>query len=91
MARLRLDVVKARALEKGHENTKAISEASGVTVSTLNRLFAGTTGPTVDTLLALSLTYDIPQLADLAIADSPADQNAGVLRTIPAPRTEAVA
>ncbi|MFC8463348.1 helix-turn-helix domain-containing protein [Streptomyces sp. NPDC057250] len=69
MARLHTAIVKQRAREAGDSTTNAIARRAGVRESTLNRLFNGTTKPSLDTLVALRGAYAI-SLDDLVQLDA---------------------
>lgn len=67
--RLRADVLCKKADAAGDITTIAIARRAGVDASTVSRLIAGETTPTVATLLALGDAYQI-SLDDLVLRPS---------------------
>ncbi|WP_381792825.1 helix-turn-helix domain-containing protein [Streptomyces niveus] len=59
MIRLRADILLERADKAGDETAGAIARKTGVRQSTVSRLLAGSTTPSLPTLVALSTAYSI--------------------------------
>lgn len=71
--RLRTDVLNEKAEEAGDRTSNAIAKRAGVQASTITRLVAGETTPTVATLVALGNAYKI-SLDDLVVGAPEAEQ-----------------
>lgn len=54
-----VDVLRATATRHGDKDGAAISKRTGVSQSTLSRLFAGQTVPTLPTLVAIRAAYGL--------------------------------
>ncbi|MCY0947998.1 helix-turn-helix domain-containing protein [Streptomyces sp. H27-S2] len=63
--RLRTDVLNAKAEEAGDHTSLAIATRAGVRNSTITRLLAGETTPSVATLVRLRDAYGIDTLDEL--------------------------
>lgn len=73
--RLRTDVLRDKAGEAGDSTDAEIAERAGVNQSTISRLLAGETKPSVRTLYALSGAYDVP-MNELLTSPEPAEASA---------------
>lgn len=67
-----MDVLSEKAEEVGDCTPQAIARRAGVQASTITRLIAGETTPTVATLVALRDAYKIGSLDDLVTQQVPA-------------------
>ncbi|MFB8348004.1 helix-turn-helix domain-containing protein [Streptomyces niveus] len=59
MIRLRADILRERAVKAGDETAGAIARKTGVRESTVSRLLAGRTTPSLSTLVAMRSVYGI--------------------------------
>ncbi|MFC9604626.1 helix-turn-helix domain-containing protein [Streptomyces niveus] len=59
MIRLRTDILRACANKAGDETAGAIARKTGVRQSTVSRLLAGSTTPSLPTLIAMRAAYSI--------------------------------
>lgn len=66
--RLRTDVLNERAQAAGDTTKLAIARRIGASNSTITRLLAGSTTPTVETLVALRDAYGLDSLDELLIS-----------------------